>query len=193
MPRINLLPWREAERKKRQRDFGVALAGGFVAAALCILGTMFVYSQMIDNQESRNERLTEEIASLEKSIEEIDGLERQKERLLARMEIIEQLQKSRPEIVHLFDEVARQMPEGVYLTGMKQTGSKVEVRGVAQSSTRVSALMRQVDASDWMSDPEVERVETTTAGASRQAEFVVNLKQKHVGDDGDDAAEEDLQ
>jgi len=189
MPRINLLPWREAERKKRQRDFGVALAGGFVAAAICILGTIFVYSQMIDNQEGRNERLTEEIASLEKSIEEIDGLERQKERLLARMEIIEQLQKSRPEIVHLFDEVARQMPDGVYLTGMKQTGSKVEVRGVAQSSTRVSALMRQVDASDWMADPEVERVETTTAGASRQAEFVVNLKQKHVGD----AAEEDLQ
>ena len=189
MPRINLLPWREAERKKRQRDFGVALAGGFAAAALCILGTIFVYSQMIDNQEQRNERLTEEIANLEKSIEEIDGLERQKERLLARMEIIEQLQRSRPEIVHLFDEIARQMPEGVYLTGMKQTGSKVEVRGVAQSSTRVSALMRQVDSSDWMSDPEVERVETTTAGSSRQAEFVVNLKQEHKGD----AAEDDLQ
>jgi len=188
MPRINLLPWREAERKKRQRDFGVALAGGFAAAAVCILSTLFVYSQMIDNQEQRNERLTEEIANLEKSIEEIDGLERQKERLLARMEIIEQLQKSRPEIVHLFDEIARQMPDGVYLTGMKQTGTKVEVRGVAQSSTRVSALMRQVDASDWMANPEVERVETTTSGASRQAEFIVNLTQQHAT-----AATEDLE
>jgi type IV pilus assembly protein PilN len=125
MPRINLLPWREAERKKRQRDFGVALAGGVVAAALCVLGTMFVYSNMIDNQKARNQRLTNEIAELEKSIEEIDGLERQKERLLARMEIIDQLQQSRPEIVHLFDEIARQMPEGVYLNGLKQTGSKV--------------------------------------------------------------------
>ena len=188
MPRINLLPWREEERKKRQRDFGVALAGGTVAAVVVVLGTMFVYSNMISNQEARNERLTDEIAQLEKSIQEIDGLERQKERMLARMEIIEQLQKSRPEIVHLFDEMARQLPEGVYLTGMKQTGSKVEVRGVAQSSTRVSALMRQVDSSEWMADPEVERVETTSSGASRQAVFVVNLKQEHAG-----AATEELE
>jgi type IV pilus assembly protein PilN len=78
------------------------------------------------------------------------------------------------------------MPEGVYLNGLKQTGSKVEVRGVAQSSTRVSALMRQIDASAWMKDPEVERVETTTAGSSRQAEFVVNLRQESAKDDGED-------
>ena len=178
MPRINLLPWREEERKKRQRDFGVAMAGGVVAAIAVVLATMFFYSQMIDNQEERNARLTAEIAELQKSIEEIDGLERQKERLLARMEIIERLQKSRPEIVHLFDEMARQLPEGVYLKGMKQTGSRVEIRGIAQSSTRVSALMRQVDASDWMMDPEVERVETKQSGSSRQAEFVVYLKQE---------------
>ena len=187
MPRINLLPWREAERKKRQRDFGVALTGGVVVAIVCVLGTIFAFSQMISNQENRNVRLVDEIAELEKSIAEIDGLERQKERLLARMEIIEQLQKSRPEIVHLFDEMARQIPEGVYLTGMKQTGASVEVRGIAQSSTRVSALMRQVDDSDWMADPEVDRVETTTSGASRQAEFIVKLKQEHV-----DAATEEL-
>ena len=181
MPRINLLPWREEERRKRQRDFGVALAGGVVAAIGVIMLTMFAYSQMIKNQQARNDRLTSEILVLEESIREIDDLERQKERLLARMDIIEQLQKSRPEIVHLFDEVARQLPEGVYLNGMKQTGSRVEVRGVAQSSTRVSALMRQIDASDWLSDPEVERVETTHSGASRQAEFVVYLKQMREG------------
>ncbi|MEM7430369.1 MAG: PilN domain-containing protein [Pseudomonadota bacterium] len=186
MPRINLLPWREEERKKRQRDFGVAMAGGVVAAIGAVLVTMFVYNQMIDNQELRIKRLNDEIAELNKSIEEIDGLERQKERLLARMEIIEQLQKSRPEIVHLFDEMARQLPEGVYLTGMKQTGTSVEVRGVAQSSTRVSALMRQMDASEWMAQPEVDRVETTTAGNSRQAEFIVNLKQETAGDDEED-------
>jgi type IV pilus assembly protein PilN len=186
MPRINLLPWREEERKKRQRDFGVALAGGTVAAIVVVLGTMFVYSNMISNQEARNERLSDEIAQLEKSIQEIDGLERQKERMLARMEIIEQLQKSRPEIVHLFDEMARQLPEGVYLTGMTQTGSEVEVRGVAQSSTRVSALMRQVDSSEWMTDPQVERVETTSAGSSRQAFFVVNMKQETPGSNEED-------
>ena len=186
MPRINLLPWREEERKKRQRDFGVAMAGGVVAAIICVLATLFVYTQMINNQKDRNVRLTGEIAELEKSIQEIDGLENQKERLLARMEIIEQLQKSRPEIVHLFDEIARQLPEGVYLTGMKQTGSRVELRGVAQSSTRVSALMRRVDSSEWMADPEVDRVETTVSGASRQAEFIVFLKQEHKGDGSED-------
>jgi len=182
MPRINLLPWREEERKKRQRDFGVAMAGGVVTAIVCVLGVVFVYSQMIDNQKDRNQRLTDEIAELQKSIEEIDGLERQKERLLARMEIIEQLQKSRPEIVHLFDGMARQLPEGVYLTGMIQKGSKIELRGVAQSSTRVSALMRQVDASEWLADPEVDRVETTSTGSSRQAEFIVYVRQEHAKD-----------
>jgi type IV pilus assembly protein PilN len=189
MPRINLLPWREADRKKRQRDFMVATAGAFVGA-IGVLGlTIFAYVQMIDAQNGRNQRLEAEIVELEKSIAEIDGLERQKERLLARMEIIEQLQRSRPEIVHLFDEVSRQLPEGVYLTGMKQTGTAVELKGVAQSSTRVSALMRQVDASEWLADPGVVRVETTDQGPARQAEFVVNLSQ--VSSDPDDM--EDVQ
>ncbi len=188
MPRINLLPWREEERKRRQREFGIAAAGAVVAGIAVVMLTMFAYSQMIDSQKARNERLTEEIKELEKSIQEIDGLERQKERLLARMEIIEQLQKSRPEVVHLFDELVRQMPEGVYLTGIKQTGARVEIRGVAQSSTRVSALMRQIDASEWLADPEVEKVETTQSGASRQAEFVVYLKQTRPGADEEDAA-----
>ena len=187
MPSINLLPWREAERKKRQRDFLVAVAGAVIAAIAGVMLTILAYSQMIAGQEARNDRLTAEIAELEKSITEIDGLERQQERLLARMEIIEELQKSRPEIVHLFDELTRQLPDGVYLTGMKQTGSRVEIRGVAQSSTRVSALMRQIDASDWLGDPEVERVETKQTGPARQAEFVVFLKQKRVDADAEDA------
>ena len=181
MPSINLLPWREAERKRRQREFGVAMGGAIVAAIAVVMLTMLAYSQMIAGQKARNDRLTAEIVELERSIAEIDGLERQKERLLARMEIIEQLQKSRPEIVHLFDEVVRQLPEGVYLTGMKQTGTRVEIRGVAQSSTRVSALMRQIDSSEWMADPEVERVETKQSGNSRQSEFGVYLRQKREG------------
>ena len=181
MPRINLLPWREAERKKRQRDFGIAAGGALIGAIAVVMLTMLVYNQMIENQRARNDRLKVEIAELEKSITEIDGLERQKERLLARMEIIEELQKSRPEIVHLFDEITRQLPEGVYLSGLKQTGSRIELRGAAQSSTRVSALMRQMDASEWLDDPEVERVETRQSGSSRQSDFVVYLKQQREG------------
>jgi type IV pilus assembly protein PilN len=182
MPRINLLPWREEERKTRQKDFGVAAIGALLGGIAVIMLTMLAYSQMISSQDSRNERLTTEITVLEKSIEEIDDLERQKERLLARMEIIDRLQKSRPEVVHLFDELVRQLPEGVYLTGLTQTGSRIEIRGVAQSSTRVSALMRQIDASEWLADPEVERVETTAIGSSRHAEFVVYIKQTRTDD-----------
>ena len=155
----------------------ISMAASFVAAIIVLVGTFFSYVQMIDYQQSRNDRLESEIVELERSIAEIDGLERQKERLLARMEIIEQLQRSRPEIVHLFDEIARQLPEGVYLTGMKQNGDAVELMGIAQSSTRVSALMRQVDASEWLTDPGVIKVETTELGPARRAEFVVNLKQ----------------
>lgn len=181
MPRINLLPWREEERKKRQQDFLVALGGSVVVAIGVVAATFFVFSQMIDAQQARNQRLETEIAELEKSITEIDGLERQKERLLARMEIIEQLQRSRPEIVHLFDEISRRLPEGVYLSGMRQSGSAVELQGVAQSSTRVSALMRRSDESEWLTDPSVTRVETTESGPARQAEFVVTLKQVSAG------------
>lgn len=177
MPRINLLPWREEERKKRQTDFMVSMAGSLIVGIVMVVVTIFAYSQMIDYQQARNLRLESEIVELEKSISEIDGLEAQKERLLARMEIIEQLQRSRPEIVHLFDEMTRQLPEGVYLNGMRQSGMSVELQGVAQSSTRVSALMRQIDASEWLTDPGVIKVETTESGPARQAEFVVNLKQ----------------
>ena len=172
MPSINLLPWREEERQRLQKEFGIWLGAGVVAAVGVVIGTMFLY-----DQQSRNNRLTTEIRELEKSIEEIDGLERQKERLIARMEVIDRLQKSRPEIVHLFDQMVRLMPEGVYLSGMRQTGSRIEIRGIAQSSTRVSALMRQIDASEWFADPDVDRVVTSQSGTTRQSEFVVFLRQ----------------
>lgn len=192
MPRINLLPWREEDRKRRQREFLVAMAGSFVAGLLVVVVTILVFSQMISGQKERNQRLQAEIQLIEEKITAIDGLERQKERLIARMEIIEQLQQSRPEIVHLFDEMTRQLPDGVYLRGMKQTGTTVEVKGVAQSSTRVSALMRQIDASPWLTDPSVIRVETTESGPGRQAEFVVTLKQvqKNGENQGDNLGDE---
>jgi type IV pilus assembly protein PilN len=185
MPRINLLPWREADRLKRQREFLVAVAGAFVFGVLIAGLANFTYVGMIDYQVERNEILKVKINELDEKIEEINGLEQQKERLIARMDIIERLQSSRPEVVHLFDQVARQIPEGVYLTGMKQMGSAIEWTGVAQSSTRVSALMRQIDASDWLTDPGVVKVETTEQGAGRKAGFVVTAKQIRVSDEGD--------
>jgi type IV pilus assembly protein PilN len=189
MPRINLLPWREEDRKRRQREFLVAMGGALVAGVVVVGAVVFAFSQMIATQQDRNGRLTSEIAELDKSITEIDGLERQKERLLARMEIIEQLQRSRPEVVHLFDEMTRQLPEGVYLTGMKQTGSQVELKGVAQSSTRVSALMRNIDGSEWFADPDVQKVETTDKGPARQAEFTLALRQIRMDGEGEEVVD----
>ena len=182
MPRINLLPWREADRLQRQREFLVSVAGAFVFAVIVAGLVNFFYVGMIDYQIERNDILKLQIAKLDKDIAEIDGLEQQKERLIARMDIIERLQSSRPEVVHLFDQVARQIPEGIYLTAMKQNGTAVEVTGIAQSSTRVSAFMRRIDASEWMTDPGVVTVETTEQGAGRRARFVVTLKQVKVVD-----------
>ncbi len=187
MPSINLLPWREEERQRRQRDFLIALAAAFVMSLVTIALINVVYDNKIEYQRQRNAFLEDKIVELQKSITAIDGLELQKERLLARMEVITRLQRSRPEIVHLFDEIAHQIPEGVFLTGMKQTGTAVQLTGNAQSSTRVSALMRRIDSSSWLSDPDVVKVETTAQSGSRQAEFIVNLKQvKEGAEEGDE-------
>ena len=101
-----------------------------------------------------------QIAELDKQIEKINSLEADKARFIARMEVIEKLQRSRPEIVHVFDEIAKQLPDGVYLTGITQTGTRLKFEGVAQSSTRVSAFMRNIDGSSYLKNPELEIVET---------------------------------
>jgi len=160
MPRINLLPWRTAERKRRQQQFGIwAIVA--VAAAGVVTGLIYLaVGSSIESQRDRNALLNHEIEKLDKQITEILGLEAQRARMNARMEVIEKLQRSRPEVVHLFDQLAKTLPDGVYLTSVKQTDKRLELKGVAQSSTRVSALMRNIDASEWMENPELEVVET---------------------------------
>ncbi|HEY0339569.1 MAG TPA: PilN domain-containing protein, partial [Steroidobacteraceae bacterium] len=120
------------------------------------------FGSMVEAQEARNEKLRTEIKAVDKQIEEINNLENSKQKFIARMTIIEQLQRSRPEIVHVFDEIVKTLPDGVYLTGVKQTATKLKFEGVAQSSTRVSSFMRNIDASDWLRNPELEVVQTQT-------------------------------
>jgi len=161
MPRINLLPWREQERKVRRREFGIA-AGAAVVAALVFAGAgKLVYQGWIDAQNQKNQLLRKEIVKLDAEIADIQDLEDRRQRLEARMDIIEKLQRKRPEIVHQFDELVRTVPDGVYLTSLKQSGNKLEIKGVAQSSTRVSTFMRNIDSSTWMDNPELQVVETT--------------------------------
>jgi type IV pilus assembly protein PilN len=161
MPRINLLPWREHERKERKVAFTVALGVAAVAAGLVTFVAYLLFGSMIDGQERRNEQLRAEIKQLDHQIEEINDLESSKQKFIARMEIIEKLQRSRPEIVHVFDEIVRTLPDGVYLTGVKQTEKRFKFEGVAQSSTRVSSFMRNIDGSEWLRNPELEVVQTT--------------------------------
>ena len=124
---------------------------------------------MIERQDQRNDELRTEIKQLDKQIEEINNLESAKQKFIARMEIIEKLQRSRPEIVHLFDEIVKQLPGGVYLTGVKQTDKRLRFEGVAQSSTRVSAFMRNIDGSEWLRNPELEVVQTARTARRARA------------------------
>jgi len=186
MPRINLLPWREQQRKERQKNFGIAALASVIVGLLVIWGANTYLQGMIDYQKSRNQRLTQEIATLDEQIKEIKNLRLKKERLLLRMTAIEDLQRTRPEVVHLFDEMVKVTPEGVYLTELTQTGKTLLIKGIAESSTRVSAFMRNIDASPWLANP-VLRVVQSGKGArgqqeERGAEFTLSATQVSVGD-----------
>jgi len=173
MPRINLLPWREQERKIRRREFMVAAGGATFAAVIFVLGGRLLYSSWTDAQNEKNTLLKKEIVKLDAQIADIQDLENRRQRLLARMEIIEKLQRKRPEIVHLFDEIVKTVPDGVYLTAIKQTGNKLEIHGVAQSSTRVSTFMRNIDSSVWMDNPVLQVVESAKDSPTGGSNFTL--------------------
>ncbi|MBS0388278.1 MAG: PilN domain-containing protein [Proteobacteria bacterium] len=185
MPRINLLPWREQQRKERKLAFFVALGGAAIGALVVAFACYLLFKSMISSQEARNDRLRVEIKIVDRQIEQINDLESQKQRFIARMQVIEKLQRSRSEVVHLFDEITKTMPDGTYLTSFTQDGKKLKFEGVAQSSTRVSTFMRAISASQWMKDPELEVVESkpgNTVGNS----FVLDASQVTTSGDDDD-------
>jgi type IV pilus assembly protein PilN len=177
MPRINLLPWRTELRQKRKKEFVVALLGTVVVGGLLVYVSKLTVQGWTSAQQARNTILKNEITELDKQIAEITGLENQRERLLARMQVIDQLQRSRPEVVHLFDELVDAVPDGVNLTEIVQQGTRVEMRGTAQSSTRVSALMRNIDGSEFLTNPGLDVVETTATGPDRNSQFKLFAQQ----------------
>jgi type IV pilus assembly protein PilN len=189
MPRINLLPWREEQRRERKLTLLVGLGGAAVAAAVATFAAYLVFVSMIDGQKQRNDSLRAEIKVLDSQIEEINSLESAKQKFIARMDIIEKLQRSRPEIVRLFDEIVRTIPEGTFLTGVKQTDKKLKFDGVAQSSTRVSTFMRNIDGSQWMRNPELEVIENKT-GTGIGPSFILFAEQvSRVGEVKSDVKE----
>ena len=158
MPHINLLPWREEQRSQRNKDFAATCIALAALTLLAIGGVHFWFNDRIDLQNERNTYISDRIADLDKNIEAIKDLDAERQALLARVEIIEQLQASRPEIVHLFDEFVKTLPEGVFYTKIVQKGRALDLQGVAQSNARVSTLMRNLGASDWMQRPVLDEI-----------------------------------
>ena len=176
MAKINLLPWRQEQRKEQQRQFFTVMGLSVVLVIVAILAVHLQYSGMISKQDARNNYLRGQISTVEKQIKEIDELASKKDRLLARMEIIQQLQRNRPEIVRLFDELVRVLPEGVHLKSLKQRARSLQMVGVAQSNARVSALMRNIDQSDWLTAPQLEVIEKGKEQGARN--FSLKAQQK---------------
>ncbi len=178
--RINLLPHRE-ERRQRGRQHFAVLGGLTALLGAVIVGAGYLYiAGLISTQDQRNAFLRSEIAKLDKEIAEIKKLKDEIAALLARKQIIETLQADRAQTVHLLDQLVRQMPEGVYLRQLRQRGLAINVQGYAQSNARVSTLMRNIESSPWLSNPQLIEIKATRVGTKRLSEFTMNLQLKRV-------------
>lgn len=186
MPRINLLPWRAELRQQQKQEFMLML--GMAAAVSVLIGMLifFGFVQVINQQKSRNNYMEAEIAKLDKKIAEIRELTKKKEEFLARIRAIESLQTQRPLNVRLFDELVKAVPDGLSLTSMALSGNNLSLDGVAQSNARVSALMRNLEASDWLESPSLSVIQARAAqrggpkqpaGVARLQDFKVAVKQ----------------
>jgi type IV pilus assembly protein PilN len=166
MSRINLLPWRVEHKNQRQKDF-IGLLG---LAALASIGVMLlvhlVFEGRIENQKNRNAYIQKETVLLDKKIKEINGLDKKKNELVARMQVIQSLQASRAEVVHMFDQLARTVPEGVYLRSFGQSGTNLTITGQAQSNTRVSAYLHSLEASPWLKRTNLNIIRSTGVGSN---------------------------
>lgn len=188
MIRINLLPHREEKRKERRKQFYVISAGMVLLGAAIALLVHTVYAGYIERQEGKNAYFKAEIAKLDAEIAEIKRLRGQIDALLARKQVIESLQSSRAETVHLFNELARRMPDGVYLKSLKQNANQVTLVGYAQSNARVSTLMRGLDESPFLQNPGLVEVKAATVNNRRVSEFTLNIGIEKPAADSEAAA-----
>ncbi len=191
MAKINLLPWRDELRKELQKQFYTTV-GAFVVLTLCTWGAIhFINTQRIEYQQTRNQFLNEQIAHLDKKIKEIERLEKEKQRLKARIDAIEQLQGNRPLIVRLFDELVTSLPEGVSIVTVKQAGKAITISGVAQSNARVSSFMRKLEGSDWLTDPQLDVIQARDEEGQRLSNFTMRFNQVMPKGPGAEEEEED--
>ncbi|QNP39772.1 PilN domain-containing protein [Lysobacter solisilvae (ex Woo and Kim 2020)] len=176
MARINLLPWRVERRKQRQKEFGILLGMSALGAVLLSFLMVGYYSAQISGQHERNKYLDDQIALVQKQIDEIKLLDEKKAKLLARKEIIEKLQANRSQMVHLFDSLVRTIPDGVILTSIKQDEDTLTLEGRAQSNARVSTYMRNLESSGWMTKPDLSIIEAKGNDKALPNEFKLSVK-----------------
>lgn len=188
MAKINLLPWRAERRKQRQQEFLTMLGVASAAAVLISLLIVMYYNGQIDGQNNRNQYLTDQIASLDKQIVEIAELDKKKAGLLKRKQVIEELQASRSQMVHLFDELARTIADGTQITSIQQNGAEMNLLGRAQSNARVSTYMRNLDVSGWMGNPDLSIIELRGSDPGLPNEFSLKVQLKNPNDPAQAAA-----
>lgn len=176
MMHINLLDWRRERRELRKRQFFAMLGAGAVLAGAIVAGGVMTAEAALDAQRARNDFLRAQIAEADRKIKEIQELEKVKNGLLARMRVIEELQASRSATVHFFDELVDTLPDGVTLTSVKQTGSSVIITGVAESNGRISAYLKNLDASEWFDDPRLIVIRTTEQNLQRESGFELEVR-----------------
>ena len=178
MANINLLPWREARRQKRKQQFLIGLGATLAGAALSVLLWDVTVTSQIDYQQSRNQYLRSQIAVLDQEVAAIRGLQHKRNQLIERMRVIQALQGNRPVIVRLLDQLVRTVPDGVFYTSLETKANVVSIEGVAESNNRVSSLMRRLDASDWLENPNLDAVETAPDYGDQATTFklTVNLQ-----------------
>jgi len=175
MIRINLLPHREIRRKHQQQQFFTLLGGVIVIGAAVWFVVHSYLDEELEKQQSRNQYLQAEIVKLDKQIAEIQKLKDQTAALLARKRVVETLQSNRSEVVHLLDQLVRQLPDGVYLKSVKQSGSRVTITGLTQSQARVSTLMRNLESSPQLESPGLVEIKAVQQGTQRVNEFIMNI------------------
>ena len=182
MAKINLLPWRAERRKQRQQEFLTMLGAAAAAAIVISLLIIMYYKGQIDGQNNRNTYLTEQIAQLDGQIKEIAELDQKKAGLLRRKQVIEELQASRSQMVHLFDELARTIADGTQITSVQQNGTEMTIIGRAQSNARVSTYMRNLDVSGWMGNPDLSVIEMRGSDPGLPNEFSLKVTLKNPND-----------
>ena len=186
MTRINLLPWREELRQEKQKQFMTLLVLTIVLAAAIVGLIHFQMNGKIDYQNQRNAFLSGEISKLDREISEISELQKVRKSLVERMEIIQDLQGSRPSIVHLFTELVTSVPNGVYLQSLEQTHDTLRITGEAESNARVSSYMRNLSNSAWLKDPNLDLIQIEDKKVTRISSFILTVKQDSPNNNDND-------